>query len=302
MKEPLVSICCITYNQEQYVRECLEGFVMQKTNFPFEIVISDDCSKDGTRAVISDYKARYPKLFRDISPEKNMGSMANFLYVQAQAKGKYIALCEGDDYWIDPYKLQKQVDFMDAHPDYSMCLTNSHIKSVGQEERLAVRTCLDTYMIEDVIGCNALNVEQRGNNVVSFGHTSTILYRNPNDEIPDWISKCFIGDEPLLIWLAHFGPAKFINEVMSVYRVGVGMSSKNFSVEKDCKNRIAMYEIIDKGLGGKYHHLIKPVIAEFELRLFKLYGKSNRRMEALLEILKSIQTDSHIVAQWIKRK
>lgn len=121
MEKPLVSICCITYNHEKYIRDALKGFVMQKTNFPFEIVISDDCSKDNTRAIIKEYNEKYPDLFRDISPDENMGAFANFQYVQEQAKGRYVALCEGDDYWIDPMKLQNQVDFLESHPDYSMC-------------------------------------------------------------------------------------------------------------------------------------------------------------------------------------
>lgn len=121
MKKPLVSICCITYNHESYIKNALDGFVMQKTNFPFEIVISDDCSKDETRKVIEEYKIKYPNLIRDVSPQKNLGVSKNFSYVQQCAHGKYIAICEGDDYWTDQYKLQKQVDFMEKHPDYSVC-------------------------------------------------------------------------------------------------------------------------------------------------------------------------------------
>lgn len=108
MEKPIVSICCITYNHESYIKEALDGFVMQKTNFPFEIVISDDCSKDGTREIIAEYKAKHPNLIRDVSPKKNMGAIPNFLYVQKEAIGKYVALCEGDDYWTDPYKLQSK--------------------------------------------------------------------------------------------------------------------------------------------------------------------------------------------------
>lgn len=124
MDKPLVSICCITYNHEPYIKDALDGFVMQKTNFPYEIVISDDCSKDRTREIIAEYKRKYPGLIRDVSPSKNIGVSANFRYVQDEAKGKYVALCEGDDYWTDPYKLQKQVNFMESHPMYSLCCHN----------------------------------------------------------------------------------------------------------------------------------------------------------------------------------
>lgn len=135
MEEPLVSICCITYNHERYIKDALDGFVMQKTSFQFEIVISDDCSKDNARGIIEEYKGKYPELFRDISPIANLGSFANFRYVQEQARGKYIAFCEGDDYWTDPYKLQKQVDFMEAHPECGICYTDyNHLEqSCGKE-------------------------------------------------------------------------------------------------------------------------------------------------------------------------
>lgn len=120
MESPLVSICCISYNHERFIRKALEGFVNQKTSFPFEIVISDDCSSDGTRAIITEYASKYPEIFRDVSPKENLGVSRNFIHVQKEAKGKYVAFCEGDDYWTDAQKLQKQVDFLESHPDYSV--------------------------------------------------------------------------------------------------------------------------------------------------------------------------------------
>lgn len=121
---PIVSICCITYNHEKYIRDTLEGFVTQKTNFPFEIVISDDCSKDNTKSIIAEYKDKYPNLLRDVCPEHNIGVIANFQHVLERAEGKYIAFCEGDDYWVDALKLQKQVDFMESHHDVGLCYTD----------------------------------------------------------------------------------------------------------------------------------------------------------------------------------
>lgn len=121
---PLVSICCITYNHEQYIKDALDGFVMQKTDFPFEIVLSDDCSTDLTHNVIKEYKLKYPDLIRDVSPQENKGVIDNWKYVHLEARGKYIAFCEGDDYWTDPLKLQKQVDYMKKNPSCSLCATD----------------------------------------------------------------------------------------------------------------------------------------------------------------------------------
>ena len=129
-QKPLVSIACITYNQEQYIRQCLDGFVMQKTNFNYEIVIHDDASSDLTPSIIREYCAKYPELFVPILQTENKykegkGILAPYVFPKCQ--GKYIALCEGDDYWIDPLKLQKQVDFLEANPEYGMCYSNFNI-------------------------------------------------------------------------------------------------------------------------------------------------------------------------------
>lgn len=123
--EPLVSICCITYNHAPYIKQCIEGFLMQKTTFSIEILIHDDCSTDGTTEIIRDYEKKYPDLIFPLYEEENQyqkgkASEIDF-YNYKRARGKYIAYCEGDDYWTDPLKLQKQVDFMEANPDYSVC-------------------------------------------------------------------------------------------------------------------------------------------------------------------------------------
>lgn len=116
----LVSICCITYNHAQFIRKALDGFLMQETTFPVEIILAEDCSTDGTRAICEEYAARYPEKIRYICSETNVGAVENEARALRAAKGKYIALCEGDDYWTEPLKLQKQVDFMETHPEYSV--------------------------------------------------------------------------------------------------------------------------------------------------------------------------------------
>ena len=125
MSTPLVSICCVTYNHAPFIRKCLDGFLMQKRDFPIEILIHDDCSTDGTTEIIKEYAAQYPDLIFPLYEEENQYSRGGAgkmdLYNYNRARGKYVAYCEGDDYWTDPLKLQKQVDFMEAHPDYSIC-------------------------------------------------------------------------------------------------------------------------------------------------------------------------------------
>lgn len=128
---PLVSIFTLTYNHAPYIRQCLDGFLMQKTNFVFEVIINDDASTDGTTEIIREYEAKYPDIIKPIYHSENRYSKGERgfwnRYCLPKSRGKYIALCEGDDYWIDPLKLQKQVDFLEANPEYGMCYTNFNI-------------------------------------------------------------------------------------------------------------------------------------------------------------------------------
>lgn len=127
-QQPLVSVHMITYNHEKYIAQAIEGVLMQKTNFLFELVIGEDCSTDSTRVICKEYADRYPNIIK-LLPDagKNLGMMENAIRTTMACTGKYIALCEGDDYWTDPYKLQKQVDFLEANPDFGMVHTNVNV-------------------------------------------------------------------------------------------------------------------------------------------------------------------------------
>lgn len=123
-EKPLVSICCITYNHAKYIRDALDGFMMQETDFPFEVLIHDDASTDGTADIIREYEKKYPGIIKPIYQTENQyskGVKISTTYNYPRAQGKYIALCEGDDFWTDKHKLQVQFDFMENHLDYSMC-------------------------------------------------------------------------------------------------------------------------------------------------------------------------------------
>ena len=118
---PIISVCMITYNHEAFISEAIEGVLMQKTSFPFELIISDDCSTDKTREICLKYKSKYPDIIRLLLPESNLGMTKNFIETIKSATGEYIAICEGDDYWTDQLKLQKQIDFMEVNTEYSVC-------------------------------------------------------------------------------------------------------------------------------------------------------------------------------------
>ncbi|MEA2107185.1 MAG: glycosyltransferase [Bacteroidota bacterium] len=120
MNDIALSICMITFNHEKYIGKAIEGVLKQKTSFSFELLIGEDCSSDNTRNIVKEYETKYPEIISAQYPSTNRGMVNNFLSILQYASGKYIALCEGDDYWTDPYKLQKQVDFLENNPDYGM--------------------------------------------------------------------------------------------------------------------------------------------------------------------------------------
>lgn len=158
-KCPLVSICCQTYNHVSYIRDCIEGFLLQKTSFPIEILIHDDASVDGTADIIREYEIKYPKLIYPIYQTENQYSkgarVPSINY--RRSKGKYIAFCEGDDYWTDPLKLQKQIEFLESHSEYGVCshvyrtLENgvfTEIDTSKQRKNKEIKRCIQFNYIE----------------------------------------------------------------------------------------------------------------------------------------------------------
>jgi len=216
-QSPLVSISCITYNHHDYIRRCLDGFVMQKTSFDFEVLIHDDCSTDGTTEIIKEYEQKYPKLIRPIYEVENQwvkGRRGSNIFNFPRAKGKYITMCEGDDYWNDPLKLQKQVDILEMHPEYSCCTHQSIIVRDGVEtdEFFAnLDKSKNVYTLKDVLGDRLF-------------HTASYMFRN-NSLLLN-IPKVVSGDKLLIQILGCIGDIYYIPETMSVYRkTGTGMSA-----------------------------------------------------------------------------
>lgn len=135
-----LSVFVVTYNQERYIHQCLDSVLMQEVSFPYEVIVGDDCSTDGTGAILDEYAAKYPQI-QVYHHEKNKGLLGNWEFVMNKCQGDYIALLEGDDYWIDPHKLQRQVDWLEAHPDFTLTFTRAEIQyengaSVGAERLL----------------------------------------------------------------------------------------------------------------------------------------------------------------------
>ncbi len=211
ISNPIVSICSITYNHEKYIEEALDSFLMQETNFPFEIVIDDDCSPDNTEAIIRQYKKKFPTIINENIRKKNVGSMHNFIENMKRARGKYIALCEGDDYWTDPLKLQKQVDFLNKNIEYVCCF---HGSKVVNKEGLVINSSL----LGNPRDYNEIELLS----TAAFITVHSVMFRNII-EYSNMLKDMPFGDMALWHLLGFHGKAKYLKNIKkAVYRVHDG--------------------------------------------------------------------------------
>jgi len=206
---PLVSICCVTYNHEKYVRECMDGFLAQKTNFEFEIVVGEDCSTDSTKEILEGY-AQLNKNIKIVSSKNNVGMTNNFARVIKRASGKYLAFCEGDDYWIDERKLQKQVDFMEENPEFVLC--GHKVKVLDNR----IESFLNEYGKFNYTG--EISIDQITNEPL-FHIASSLFKRTVFDEgVPEYILNAPAIDYYLQLLAVEKGKIYNFLDPMAVYR------------------------------------------------------------------------------------
>lgn len=212
--EPLVSVITLAYNHGRYIGQCLDGLVMQKTDFPFEVIIHDDASTDNTAEIIREYESRYPDIIKPVYQTENQyskGVSIGATYLYPKARGRYIAECEGDDWWTDPFKLQKQVDFLESHPAYSMCCTG-----------------YSSYRMRDGLvrpgSGKAFDITMRRLMKKNPIGTLTVMFRKglldeyQRDLLPE-MPGFRIGDIPLWIFMASKGKVRKLADVTAMYRI-----------------------------------------------------------------------------------
>lgn len=221
MSDILVSIRCLVYNHEPYLRQCLEGFVMQKTNFAFEAIVHDDASTDNSAAIIREYAEKYPDIIKPIFENENQyskqdGSIQKIINGAVHPKAKYIALCEGDDYWIDENKLQKQIDYLEEHADCSLCFHDA----ITIDYRTGDEINKFKIPSKQVITTRDLFLYGW------FVPTASIVYRSYLKPSSEWYDKEFrAGDFVLLLYASKYGYLHSIGEKRSVYRFFVPSSA-----------------------------------------------------------------------------
>jgi glycosyltransferase involved in cell wall biosynthesis len=229
-----LSICCIAYNHERYLAQAIDSFLMQKTTFPYEIIIHDDASIDNTAKIIRSYQKKYPQIFVPILQKTNQYSKGRKItpIAIAKAKGEYIALCEGDDYWTDPYKLQRQVDFLETHPTFAISSHNVNVlyeKENHKLEWLGARQ-RKTSTIEDLLKYG------------SGGATCSLVFRNHVfGAFPKELKSLAGGDWVIQVLCASKGKLRYFSENMGVYRKNPG------SISNVKPGTQAEIDVFDKG-------------------------------------------------------
>lgn len=290
-----VSVICLTYNHEDFITDALDGFVNQKTDFKYEVIVHDDASTDKTPDIIRKYEKEHPDMIRPIYQTQNQYSKGGDIIegiIYPRIKGKYIALCEGDDHWCSDSKLQKQVDFLESHPEYTACTHSS--MSIDIETGLSY-----TYHpVKHDCDILARDIFDWGDNRF---HTASLMYRTKYMYRPPEFRLCNVGDLPTAIWLVINGKIRYLKDTMSVYRRNVpgswtrrtaGNVHDNISHITDC---IKMYKNIDCYTNGKYHCYISRAIRKYELTRLVLSDALNRGLyKEYQDVMKRLPVSTQI--------
>lgn len=292
-----VTVFCQAYNHEKYVQKCLEGFVIQKTTFPFEVIMHDDASTDGTADIIRQYAEKYPDIIKPIYQKENQyskGVAIQRTFMMEKASGEYYAWCEGDDYWTDEYKLQKQVDFLDAHPDYSSCYHRvlcNNLRNNSENYIPAITESRD-FEIDEII--------RRG----AVFHLSSLVMRADcySKKPASFVAKGF-GDVPLYLHGAIHGKCHVLADVMSVYNHGtegsytmrMAKASKKKRIEHE-QEYIKLLEMANALSDYRHEAAIGYAIDRLQCNIYILSGDIKKaRSEKYRQFYKSYKKQQRVV-------
>jgi glycosyltransferase involved in cell wall biosynthesis len=261
----------ITYGHDQFISQAIEGVLMQKCDFDIELIIANDCSPDNTDLVVKKIIEEHPNRnwIKYVKHKTNLGMLPNFIWALEQTKGKYIALCEGDDYWTDPLKLQKQVDFLEVNPDFVM--TTHRVDELKDNVILSAdwrwNLKKTNYILQDYL-------------YQLFFHTSSVVYRNM--QLPRYINNKEIlqGDIAVFSYILSFGRMHYFEDIMSVYRKHIGGVSNSFKHKDSLRNKdskIFIYNQLNVVTNFRFNNFIKCNIA-IENQIYLMYTTSNFRL------------------------
>ena len=284
MSKVTVSIFMLTYNQEQYIAQAIDSILMQKTNFNFQLVIGEDCSTDTTRNICETYADSHPEKVKLLPAlDKNIGLINNYIRTLKACDGKYIAICDGDDYWIDDLKLQKQVDFLESNPDCVIVGTNfKRLYSNGELEIIEKERTKASYNFDDLIFENMIT-------------SVTVMFKNlqKNERIPEWITKFPYGDWPTYLWtIKNKGNIRFLSDVTAVYRTDIGISAgirKQHSVTAKVNLNIVKSIAGDSSFSNK-KEVVQKSILEHKKALIACYNREKQYFKGIIVFLNTMLT------------
>ncbi len=287
---PLLSVCLITYNHVNYIKQAIEGVMLQQVNFPWELIIADDCSTDGTRQIVEAWQKEYPDFIKLILQKKNVGAAQNWMDLITYPQSKYIAYFEGDDYWKEPNKLQKQVDFLEANDGYAICFHRVYELTEGKEPELSnLNTSLneETYTIEDLAKGNII-------------HTPSVVFRNGLfKEFPVWFKDSPVGDYVLHMLNARHGKIKYFPEPMAVYRRHSGGVFSSKSSEYVYIRWLKVLVYLMSEFEGNTKEILNKHHSQTLFRLAEIY-KFNGEYDNLADILSTaLCKDSTKTREWL---
>ncbi len=303
----MVSVICAAYNHERFIKHCIEGVLNQKTNFKYELIIHDDASTDRTAEIIKEYEERYPEIMRPIYQKENQFFRCPIAaFVFPKAKGKYLAFCDGDDYWTDENKLQKQVDFLESHEDYSMCMHNA-VKlnyETGEEKRM------DTFPEDGAYSQEQQVLAGIGTDFPAF--SSVVVRAGLLEDIPGFFFGPKAMDYPIRQYYASCGKVYYFDKPMSVYRVSTPQSyMKQTSASQEFYNNytlemIGFFEkfnqytkeifswILENKILSDYFGFCSSIEKEAGLRKASSYGLNLEKVEKVYHCLALDYLDSKI--------
>jgi glycosyltransferase involved in cell wall biosynthesis len=257
---PKVSVLIVTYNHEKFIAKAIESALMQKTKFNYNIVIGEDYSTDKTREIVKKFKNKYPKKIKLLLNKKNLGMIKNRKKTFLNCDGEYIALLDGDDYWTDKHKLQKQVNFLDKNPDFAICFHDMKIineKKPEYSKRFVIKDIKEISTIENLFNTN-------------FIPTSSAMLRNKLRKLPKWYNNMPTGDAPLLILNAQYGKIRYFDKVMGIYRIhDKGYWNSKNELEKKM-SLLKKMEILEKNFKNNEHYL--HIIQQKKRNIYKNFS------------------------------
>lgn len=264
MEKPLLSVFVITYKQAAFIKQTIDNILNQETDFDYELIIANDCSPDNTSDIINSIITAHPKgqIIRYFEHEQNLGMYGNFMFALNQCQGKYIAICEGDDYWTDPLKLQKQVDFLEANLDYEVCFSN--IRIVDENDKLT----------KPALITDNRKTEYVKRDLPIWAPLLTRVFRNRDfSSVPSAPGL----DTVMLLWQSQYGRIKFINEITGTYRKHAGgiysAQTEGRRKEQIILTDIVSLRLIDASLYSKYFGMLFKKLVELrfiDTPLFKI--------------------------------